>query len=105
MKRRLLIVVALGIFAASPALAGNVRAAGAPSLGIDKVLPLAKEFLKDKKLNLTGRYISSVTLQYDATAKTRYWLVQWQGEQPRLGMEYGLRVGMDGKVSEQMTGP
>ena len=104
-KRTICLCATIGTLLFSPAFASESAPPSAPPLAIEKVLPLAQKFLQERKPDLSGQYIASISLQYDAAAKTRYWLVQWRHVLPRLGMEYGLRVGMDGKVAEQMTGP
>ena len=75
----------------------------APALEIGRALALAEAFVREKKIDLSQQHIHSVTMQHDD--RGLYWLVQWQWNMPRLGMEYGLRVYMDGSIVEARLGP
>jgi hypothetical protein len=76
-----------------------------PSLSMRQALDQADRFLADRGVDLAGQYLNSAALRYDETARSPYWQLQWAWRRPRLGMEYGLRVYLDGRVVEARLGP
>jgi len=78
-----------------------------PALSMSDALVRAEEYVKEKKVDVSGQYVHSVQLYYDDGSKRKghYWRVQWMGSTPRLGMEYALRIYMDGAVIPDPTGP
>jgi len=76
-----------------------------PDLALREALDLADKYVAARGIDLTGQYLQSVTLRYDESARALYWHLQWMWRQPRLGMEYGLHVYMDGKIVEVRLGP
>lgn len=90
-----------------PVMADAQASPGVPALAARKAVELAERFVADRKVDLSDQHIGAVTLNFDMESRSRglYWLVQWQGNMPRLGGEYGLRVYMDGRIMEARLGP
>lgn len=78
-----------------------------PVLPMPDALTRVEGYMKEKNVDLSGQYIHSVQLSYDDGSKRKghYWHVQWAWSTPRMGMEYGLRIYMDGTVLPDPTGP
>jgi hypothetical protein len=78
-----------------------------PQLSIQEAIAIAEHYVKEKQIDVSGQYIHSVRLNYDEGTgrKGHYWHVQWMWSTPRLGMEYVMRVYMDGTVLLGRTGP
>jgi hypothetical protein len=78
-----------------------------PLLPIREALTVAEHYVKEKQVDVSGQYIHFVRLYYDGGSRRKghYWRVQWMWSTPRLGMEYGLRVYMDGAVVPDPSGP
>jgi hypothetical protein len=80
---------------------------GAPAIGVEKALALAREFVEEQKVDLSAQHIQSVALRSDNTSPHPglYWHVQWAWNRPALGGEYGLRVYLDGTITVARLGP
>ncbi|MBM3288439.1 MAG: hypothetical protein FJY88_14000 [Candidatus Eisenbacteria bacterium] len=76
-----------------------------PSLSLRQALDIAEKEAEKRGAALSGQYINSIALRYDEDRKERYWHVQWMWAQPKLGMEYGLRIYMDGEIIQATLGP
>jgi hypothetical protein len=104
---RLFLVVVLSVIAtwgwgANPAVGTFV-----PTIPIEEALRMALQHVKEGKIDTTGQYVRSVTLQHDAGNKPGepYWFVQWAWVQPRMGGEMGVMVYMDGTIVAGRLGP
>jgi hypothetical protein len=77
-----------------------------PALGLSDAVRIAEKWVSDRGVDVSGQYISAARLCWDDSPdkKCRYWHVQWSWSMPRLGMEYGARVYMDGTVVPQRCG-
>lgn len=79
----------------------------APPLALGDAVRIAEQWAGEHGADVSGQYISSARLCWDDSPdrKCRYWHVQWSWSMPRLGMEFGARVYMDGTVAPQRCGP
>lgn len=85
-----------------------------PELPIDQALKLAEQYLQEKHLDNSGRYIHAIHLEYDdgsrqypdgSRRKGFYWYVHWAWAAPRLGGELSLRIFMDKTIILEKHGP
>jgi hypothetical protein len=102
-------VLAMAELDQDPSSTGGTNTVGSfkPLLLVREALTVAEHYVREKQIDVSGQYIHSMRLYYDgeSSPKGHYWRVQWMWSTPRLGMEYGLRVYMDGAVVPDPSGP
>jgi hypothetical protein len=85
-----------------------------PELSIESALKLAENYLKEKQIDTSGRYINSVHLEYDDGSRQYpngvrrrgyYWYIHWAWATPRLGGELSVRVFMNKEIILERHGP
>ena len=78
-----------------------------PTLSIDEALIRVEDYLREKRTDLSEKYIHSVQLYYDDGLKREgyYWLVQWMGPDSSTEREPALRIYMDGVISQETSEP
>jgi len=78
-----------------------------PPIPVEEALNIANAYVRENRIDLSEQYIHSFHLYYDGGPKRKglYWKVQWMWAVPKIGMEYGLRIYMDGTVLSEITGP
>lgn len=92
-------------FAAGDASSGKSVYGVSPKLGLSEALEAALTFISERKIDLSDQYLHSISLRYDEAEKIFFWHLQWHWVQPKMGMEYGLKVLMDKTVIEYRCGP
>ncbi len=92
--------------ATPPSAEGTADSALKPALPIRDALAKAEGYLKEKNIDMAGQYLQSVQLLQDEaiTEEGYYWRVQWVRTAPRAGMDYALRIYMDGIVIPEEAG-
>ncbi len=78
-----------------------------PAIPLERAIELARAFVLEQHLDVSGQFLASVSLRHDQQAPGAglYWLVPWTWAQPRLGGEVAVRVAMDGSVQGGRLGP
>jgi hypothetical protein len=78
-----------------------------PPISLSQALESASRYVTEHRIDLSGQFLQSITLQFEAAGEHRghYWLVQWAWSQPRLGGEFSLRLYMDGTIEARRLGP
>jgi hypothetical protein len=76
-----------------------------PPLSICQALETAERYASEKGIDLSGQYVHSVQLLYDAERGALCWRIQWMWSRPALGGEFGLKVYFDGRIEEDWLGP
>jgi hypothetical protein len=109
MRQHLRLIPFIGFLLILPALPAtpdgpsSVRpvllASGGATISVREALDITDRYTADKKLDLSGQYIVSVSLQVESR-NGRYWFVQWSVKNGRpKGTQYNLKIFMDGTVA------
>ena len=76
-----------------------------PSMTLCQAVERAERYVADAKVDVSGQYVHSAQLVYDAERQERCWRGQGMWPRPALGGEVGLTVYFDGTVREDRLGP
>jgi hypothetical protein len=102
----LAILFALSLSETAPGGEGHGGVSEArPPMTVCRAVEVAERYVLNANIDLSGQYVHSVQLQYDAERRERCWRIQWMWTRPALGGEFGLKVYFDGEVREDRLGP
>lgn len=75
-----------------------------PELPLENALELAKEYAREKKIDLSNHYLDRIWIGYQEGQPDRRWIVSWSPKPEKVKETKGwiiLKVKLDGTVTDE----
>lgn len=98
------LIYAASLLAVLPIHAMSPAPEPKPVLSMEKALELAKEYIRDKKIDVSHHYIDRIWIGYQEGKPDRRWIISWSPnpEDPKEPKGWIiLRVKLDGTVTDE----
>ena len=96
-------ICAASVLAVLPIHALSVAPLPKPAISLERALELAKEYARDKKIDLSHHYLDRVLIGYQEGQSDRRWIISWTPDPdgPKSAAGIILKVKLDGTVTDE----
>lgn len=104
---RILSIITISLLLICPLVARSPGPMPEPELPLEKALELAKEYVRENKIDLSNHYMDRVWIGYQEGQPDRRWIISWSPKPEKLKEAKGwiiLKVKLDGTVTDEAGG-
>lgn len=96
-----LLILATSLLAVFPLQASSPAPQPKPAISMERALELAKEYVRDKKIDISHHYLDRVWIGYQAGQPDRRWIISWSPNPEEAKGWIILKVKLDGTVTDE----
>lgn len=100
-KMKTILIYATLLLAVSPLHAFSPAPQPKPAISMERALELAKEYVRDKKIDLSHHYLDRIWIGYQEGQPDRRWIISWSPNPEEAKGWIILKVKLDGTVTDE----